>query len=64
MLEPASALRVPPEGVSRFGEIPKPTVIVRMEENGVATRTALARCRGIAVSYALVLAPDAIRRTP
>jgi hypothetical protein len=26
-------------GVSRFGEIPKPTVTVRMEENGKIWRT-------------------------
>ena len=31
--EPASAPRVLPEGVSRSGAIPEPTVTVRMEEN-------------------------------
>ncbi len=31
--QPASALPRQGEGVSRFGANPKPTVIVRMEEN-------------------------------
>jgi hypothetical protein len=36
--KPASARRAL-GGVSRFGEIPKPTVTVRMEENGKIWRT-------------------------
>ena len=36
--KPASARRAI-GGVSRFGAIPKPTVIVRMEENGKIWRT-------------------------
>jgi hypothetical protein len=36
--KPASARRTM-GGVSRFGEIPKPTVTVRMEENGKIWRT-------------------------
>ena len=36
--EPASARRAV-GGVSRFGAIPKPTVTVRMEENGKIWRT-------------------------
>jgi len=36
--KPASARRAI-GGVSRFGVIPKPTVIVRMEENGKIWRT-------------------------
>jgi hypothetical protein len=36
--KPASARRAI-GGVSRFGAIPKPTVIVRMEENGTIWRT-------------------------
>ncbi len=56
-LSPRAPFGLPPEGVSRFGEIPKPTVTVRMEENGVAKPRA--RAGDVAASYALILVSDA-----
>jgi hypothetical protein len=42
-------------GVSRFGVIPKPTVIVRMKENGCEGLRALARGRLVPCALILVL---------
>ena len=57
-MSPRAPLGFSLEGVSRFGAIPKPTVIVRMEENGVAKPPALCAARAIAVSYALILVSE------